>query len=58
MAHHNAQKAYLPLELLARFAPDEVQPDAQALTKRHMPFLNLRDQAARVLACDQYSHGV
>jgi len=24
MAHHNAQKAYLPLELLARFAPDEV----------------------------------
>ena len=50
MAHHNAQKAYLALELLARFAPDKVQPDAQALTKRHLAFLNLRDQAARVLA--------
>jgi hypothetical protein len=50
MAHHNAQKAHLPLELLACFAPDKVQPYAQALAKRHMAFLNLRDQAARVLA--------
>jgi hypothetical protein len=50
MAHHNPQKAYLPLELLACFAQDKVQPDAQALAKRHMPVLNLRDQAARVLA--------
>jgi hypothetical protein len=50
MAHHNAQKAHLPLELLACFAPDKVQPEAQALAKRHMAFLNLRDQAARVLA--------
>jgi hypothetical protein len=50
MAHHNAQEAYLPLEPLACFAPDKVQPDAQALAKRHMAFLNLRDQAARVLA--------
>jgi hypothetical protein len=50
MAHHNAQKAYLPLELLACFAPDKMHPDAQALAKRHTAFLNLRDQAARVLA--------
>jgi hypothetical protein len=43
LAHHNAQKANLPLKLLACFTPDEVQPDAQALAKRHMAFLNLRD---------------
>jgi hypothetical protein len=43
VAHHNAQKAYLPLELLACFAPDKVQPDPQALAKRHMALLNLRD---------------
>ena len=50
MTHHNAQEAYLPLELLARLAPDQVQPHEQALAERHVPFLDLRDQAARVLA--------
>jgi hypothetical protein len=50
MANHNAQKAYLPLELLACFAPKQVHPDPQALAKRHRAFLDLRDQAARVLA--------
>jgi hypothetical protein len=50
MAHHNAQKANLPLELLACLAPDKVQPDAQALAQRDMALLDLRDQAARVLA--------
>ena len=50
MAHHNAQKANLSLELLACFTPDKVQPDSQALAGRHMALLKLRDQAARVLA--------
>jgi hypothetical protein len=50
MAHHDAQEAYLPLELFTRLAPAQVQPDAQALAERHMTFLDLRDQAARVLA--------
>jgi hypothetical protein len=50
MAHHNAQETDLPLKLFAGLAPDQVQPDTQALAERHMPFLDLRDQAARVLA--------
>jgi hypothetical protein len=50
MAHHNAQETDLPLELLACLAPKQVQPDAQALAKRHRAILDLRDQAARVLA--------
>jgi hypothetical protein len=50
VAHHDAQEAYLPLELLACLTPDQVQADAQALAKRHIAFLDLRDQAARVLA--------
>ena len=50
MAHHNAQEADLPLELFACLAPDQVQPYEQALAERHVPFLDLRDQAARILA--------
>jgi hypothetical protein len=50
VAHHNAQEAYLPLELFARLAEDQMQLHEQALAKRHTPFLDLRDQAARVLA--------
>jgi hypothetical protein len=50
MAHHNAQEADLPLELFACLAEDQVQPYQQALAERHVPFLDLRDQAARVLA--------
>ena len=50
MAHHNAQEAYLPLELFARLTEGQVQPHEQALAERHVPFLDLRDQAARVLA--------
>jgi hypothetical protein len=44
------QKANLPLELRACLAPDKVQPDAQAPAEWDMAFLDLRDQAARVLA--------
>jgi len=50
MAHDNAQKANLSLELLAGFTKDKVQPDSQAPAGRHIALLNLRDQAARVLA--------
>ena len=50
MAHHNAQEADLPLELFARLAEDQVQPHEQALAEGHVSFLDLRDQAARVLA--------
>jgi hypothetical protein len=50
MAHHNAQEADLPLELFARLAEDQMQPHEQALAQRHVSFLDLRDQAARVLA--------
>jgi hypothetical protein len=50
MAHYNAQEAHLPLELFARLAEDQVQPHQQALAEGHVPFLDLRDQAARVLA--------
>ena len=50
MGHYDAQEAYLLLELLASLAPEEVEPDAQALMERHFAVLHLRDQAARVLA--------
>jgi hypothetical protein len=50
MAHHDTEKADLPLELLACLAPKQVHPHAQALAKRHRAILDLRDQAARVLA--------
>jgi hypothetical protein len=40
----------LALELFARFTPEKVDPDAQALMEWHVAFLNLRDQTARVLA--------
>jgi hypothetical protein len=49
-AHRNAEEAYLPFELFACLAPEQVRPDAQALMERHLAVLNLRDQAARVLA--------
>jgi hypothetical protein len=50
MAHYDAQEAHLPLELRACLAEEQVQPEAQAPVERHVAFLDLRDQAARVLA--------
>jgi hypothetical protein len=50
MAHDNAQEADLPLELFARLAEDQMQPHEQALAEWHVPVLDLRDQAARILA--------
>jgi hypothetical protein len=50
MAHHNAQEAQMSLELRACLAQDEMQPNVQPLAERQVSVLELRDQAARVLA--------
>ena len=49
-SHRDAQEPDLPLEFFACAAPQEMQPHAQALPGRQVAVLNLRDQAARVLA--------
>src|SRR2546422_4852591 len=49
-AHRLTQQAKLLLQSLARIAPRQMQPDTHPLSQRKLAILQLRDEAARVLA--------